>query len=119
MAARQELVREWARRGISDSEEYRQLTNTVMEAAFGMDVNAYRRFKRLVRASDNLRDHMSDLELTLTMLGETAAVELHRDRNSQGFEQLKADVREAGEVTRIARQEIERRGGRKVVSSAA
>jgi hypothetical protein len=95
MAARQELVRECARRGIGDSEEYRQLTNAIMEAAFGMDVNRYRQFKGLSRTSQNLRDHMTDLELTLTMLGETAAVELHRDHNSQGIERLQTDVRDA------------------------
>ena len=119
MAARQELVHEWARRGIGDSEEYRQLTNSIMEAAFGMDVNRYRQFKGLSRTSQNLRDHMTDLELTLTMLGESAAVELHRDHNSQGFERLQADVRDAGEITRLARQEIERRGGRAIVTPAA
>ena len=64
----------------------------------------------------NLRDHMTDLELTLTMLGETAAVELHRDHNAQGFEQLQADVKSAGEVARLARVEIERRAGRSIAA---
>jgi DNA-damage-inducible protein D len=116
MAARQELVREWAWRGITDSEQYRELTNAIMEQAFGMDVSTYRQYKGLRRAADNLRDHMTDLELTLTMLGETAAVTLHRDHNSQGFEQLQADVRDAGEIAKTAREAIEQRGGRPVVS---
>ena len=87
-----------------------------MEAAFGMDVNAYRRFKQLDQPSKNLRDHMTDLELTLTMLGETTAVALHRAHNSQGFDQLQADVRDAGEITRLTREQIEQRGGQAVVS---
>ncbi len=116
MSARQELVSEWARRGVKESEEYRQLTNIIMETAFGMDVNRYRESKDLRRASQNLRDHMTDLELTLTMLAETAAVELHRDHNSQGFEQLQADVKSAGEVARLARVEIERRAGRSIAA---
>ena len=116
MAARQELVSEWARRGAKESEEYRQLTNVLIETAFGMDVNRYRESKDLRRNSQNLRDHMTDLELTLTMLGETAAVELHRDHNAQGFEQLQADVKSAGEVARMARVEIERRAGRSIAA---
>jgi hypothetical protein len=116
MSARQELVGEWARRGVQESEEYRQLTNALMETAFGMDVNRYRESKDLRRTSQNLRDYMTDLELTLTTLGETAAVELHRGHNSQGFEQLQADVKSAGEVARMARVEIERRGGRSIAA---
>ena len=115
MTARQELVREWSRRGVRESEQYRELTNILMQEAFGMDVTAYRNAKQLRRTSENLRDHMTDLELTLTMLGETTAVALHQDHESRDLEQLKADVTDAGQIVRIARQEIERRGGRPVI----
>jgi DNA-damage-inducible protein D len=117
MAARQELVREWSRRGIKDSEHYRQLTNALFEQAFGMNVTAYRNVKFLTRASDNLRDHMNDLELTLTLLGETTAMTLHRARGSEGVEELLADVKDAGEITRSARLEIERRGSSRRMSA--
>lgn len=110
VAARHELVREWSRRGIQESEHYRQLTNALFENAFGMNVAAYRNVKFLTRTSDNLRDHMNDLELTLTLLGETTAMTLHRARGSHGVEQLLGDVREAGEITRATRLDIERRG---------
>jgi DNA-damage-inducible protein D len=116
MSARQELTSEWARRGTSDSEQYRALTNTIMNSAFGMDVETYRRHKNLTKPNQNLRDHMTDLELVLTMLGETVAASLHRDHNSGNFEQLQSDVADAGEITARTRREIERRGGRQVVS---
>lgn len=102
---------------MTESEQYRVLTNTIMEAAFGMDVLSYRRFKGLERPSEGLRDHMTDLELTLTMLGETAAVALHRAHESRGFEALLADVKAAGEVTRGAREGMERFGGRRVCAA--
>jgi hypothetical protein len=110
MAARQELVREWSRRGIKESEHYRQLTNALFEEAFGMDVASYRGVKALRRPSENLRDHMNDMELTLTLLAETTAMTLHRNRDSQCIKDLLSDVRAAGEITRTARLEIERRG---------
>lgn len=115
ISARHELTGEWYKRGVSDSEQFRALTNRLMQAAFGMDVENYRRYKNLTGGNQNLRDHMSDLELALTTLGETAAVALHQARNSSGIGQLEADTAEAGEIVAQTRQEIERRGGRSVV----
>lgn len=109
MSTRRELVREWSRRGVKDSEDYRRLTNALFQGAFGMDVQAYRASKFLTRPSDNLRDHMTDLELTLTLLGETTALAFHRAHESQGVDALLADVEEAGAVTRHAREEIDQR----------
>lgn len=106
MAARHELTSEWARRGATDSDQYRELTNQLMESAFGMTVADYRHHKGLTRPGQNLRDHMSDLELVLTMLGETAATALHRQHASQGFDQLLEDVKQAGEVTLATRRAL-------------
>ena len=83
-----------------------------------MDVEGYRRHKNLFKTGENLRDHMSDLELALTALGETAAVALHRDRDSRGFEELLADAKDAGEVVAKTRTEIEQRLGHPVVEAA-
>lgn len=118
ISARHELTGEWFKRGATESEQYRGLTNQLMESAFGMDVETYRRYKNLSRSGQNLRDHMNDLELVLTMLGETAAVALHRDRNSQGFDQLLADARDAGEIAARTKEDIEHRGGRRIVRAA-
>ena len=88
-----------------------------MKGAFGMDVEAYRNFKNLYKTGESLRDHMTDLELALTALGETVAVELHREHASSGYEQLEADAAATGEVVARTRQEIEARTGRPVVQS--
>jgi hypothetical protein len=114
IGARHELTGQWYRRGATENEQYRALTNELTTAAFGMDVQAYRQYKGL--RTENLRDHMNDLELALTMLGETTATILHQDRDSKGFEQLQRDVRDAGEITSQTRQEIEHRLGKPVVS---
>lgn len=118
ISARQELTGEWYKRGVSDSEEFRDLTNELMQRAFGMDVEGYRRYKGLSGANQNLRDHMTDLELALTSLGETTAVALHQSRNSHGAQKLSADAKDAGEIVAATLAEIERRGGRPVVVPA-
>ena len=114
MSARHELTGEWHKRGATESESFRALTNRLMHSGFGMDAEMYRRYKNLTGASRNLRDHMSDLELALTTLGETVAVALHRARDSHGFDQLDADARDAGEIVAQTRQQIEHRSGRPV-----
>jgi hypothetical protein len=113
ISARQELTSEWARRGVTDSEQYRALTNAVMEGVFGMDVESLRRYKNLQRTTQNLRDYMNDLELVLTSLGETAAVALHRNRGSFGFDELIGDAQEAGRIAGAARTQIEQGSARR------
>jgi hypothetical protein len=79
-----------------------------MQHAFGMDVQAYRQYKGLSRSSEKLRDHMSDLELSLLALAETTATALSRERNSKSMEALNADVRDAGLIVAQARHNIGR-----------
>jgi DNA-damage-inducible protein D len=117
VSGRQELTSEWYRRGVRASEEFRALTNEMMQAAFGMDVEAYRRYKGLFRTGANLRDHMTELELALTALSEGTAVELARQRRSQGFDALLLDAKETGQIIAKTRQAIEERTGRPVVSA--
>jgi hypothetical protein len=117
VSTRQELTSEWARRGVSDGEQYRSLTNALMDGAFGMDVESLRRYKNLQRPTQNLRDYMSDLELVLTTLGETAAVVLHRNRGSHGMEQLLADAHDAGRIAGQARTQIEQGSARRPKSA--
>jgi len=117
VSARHELTGEWYKRGATESEQYRALTNALMKGAFGMEVEEYRRHKNLFKTGENLRDHMSDLELALTALGETVAVSLHRDHDSRSYEALEADARDAGEIVARTRDEIEARTGKPVVQS--
>ena len=114
-STRQDLVSEWHRRGASDSEHYRELTNRLMHEAFGMDVETYRRYKGLSRATQKLRDHMTDLELALVSLAETAATNLSRDRNSFRLDQLQQDVTDAGQIVARTRDQIEKASGRPIV----
>ena len=117
VSARHELTGEWYKRGATESDQFRVLTNAIMKGAFGMEVEEYRHFKNLYKTGENLRDHMTDLELALTALGETVAVELHRAHDSRGFEQLEADVKAAGEVVARTKAEIEARVARPVTQS--
>ena len=80
-----------------------------------MDVEGLRRYKRLNAANQHLRDHMTDLELALTTLGETVAVTLHRSRDSRGCAQLAADAKDASEIVAVTRTQIEQRSGRPVI----
>jgi prophage antirepressor-like protein len=114
VSTRHELTGEWYRRGARESDDFRTLTNELVKRSFGMDVEAYRRYKGLARSGENLRDHMTDLELSLVALGETVAVALHRSRNSDGPDRLVVDAKDAGEIVAQALREIENKGGRPV-----
>lgn len=115
IAVRQDLTDEWQNRGARTSLEYAILTNEIMEGAFDLKVEDYKQVKGLER--ENLRDHMTDIELILTMLAEATTTKLHRDRDSKGFEPLKKDAQEDGAVAGSTRKDIERRSGKAVVTS--
>ena len=104
VSARLDLVREWNKRGIHDSEQYRALTNAMTEAIFGVNVNTFRRNRRV---RQNLRDYLTDMELSLISLAETVAANLHRSRNSLGMDQLVRDVEEAGRIASETRRGID------------
>jgi len=115
IAVRQDLTGEWQNRGARTSLEYAILTNEIMQGAFALQVDEYKQVKGLER--ENLRDHMTDIELILTMLAEATTTKLHRDRDSQGFEPLQKDAREGGNVAGRTRRDIEKRSGKAVVTS--
>ena len=117
IAVRNELTDEWSQRGASQGRDYAILTNEISRATFGLDVKEYKEYKRL-EINHNLRDHMTDLELILTMLGEATATSLHRTRDSLGVRELTEDARDAGEVAGNTRKDIEQRSKKKVISKA-
>jgi hypothetical protein len=114
MSARQELTSEWYRRGARASDDFRDLTNEIIGTTFGMPVEEYRRSKRLTGTSEQLRDHMTELELALTTLAETAAAVLHREHDSRSVDQLRGDAHTAGEMAAHAREELEKALGHPV-----
>lgn len=115
IAVRQDLTGEWQDRGARTTMEYAILTNEIMQGAFGLKVDEYKQVKDLER--ENLRDHMTDIELILTMLAEATTTELHRDRDSHGMKPLKKDARDGGEVAGRTRKDIEAQTGKPVISS--
>jgi hypothetical protein len=87
IAIREELTDEWQKRGVEEQREYAILTAEISKAAFGMTPSEYKDYKGLER--ENLRDHMTDLELIFSMLGEASTTEIARRKDSQGFDENK------------------------------
>lgn len=114
IAVRQDLTDEWKNRGARTTLEYAILTNEIMQGAFGLKVEEYKQVKTLQR--ENLRDHMTDIELILTMLAEATTTKLHRDRDSQGMVPLKKDAQDGGAVAGRTRKDIEAQTGTPVIS---
>ncbi len=115
IAVRQDLTDEWKGRGAATRLEFAILTNEIMQGAFGLKVDEYKQVKALAR--ENLRDHMTDIELILTMLAEATTTTLHRDRDSRGMAPLKKDARDGGAVAGRTRKDIERQTGKPVIST--
>lgn len=115
IAVRQDLTDEWKNRGAGKNSEYAMLTNEIMQGAFDLKVEEYKQLKGLER--ENLRDHMTDMELILTMLAEATTTKLHRDRDSQGFVPLRKDAQDGGAVAGRTRKDIEKQSEIPVVSS--
>lgn len=113
IAVRQDLTEEWQNRGAKQSIEFAILTNEIMKGAFDMKVDEYKNLKGLDK--ENLRDHMNDIELILTMLAEATTTKIHRDRNSKGLPKLKKDAKDGGAVAGRTRKDIEKTSGRKVI----
>lgn len=115
IAVRQDLTNEWKERGAATRLEFAILTNEIMQGTFDLKVDEYKQVKTLVR--ENLRDHMTDIELILTMLAEATTTKLHRDRDSLGMEPLKKDAKDGGAVAGRTRKDIEQQTGRPVIST--
>ncbi len=118
IAVRQDLTAEWAQRGAKAGVEYAILTDEIMKGTFEMDVKQYKELKGLVSTGsrENLRDHMNDMELILTMLAEATTTKLHKDRDSQGFPELKQDAGDGGKVAGRTRRDIEKLSGKPVAT---
>ena len=114
IAIRDELTDEWKKRGVLGEREYAILTAEISKATFGMTPSEYKEFKSLKK--ENLRDHMNDLELIFSMLGERVSTEITRTKDAIGFDENKGAAKEGGEVAGNARRDAEKRIGRSVMS---
>ncbi len=114
IAIREELTDEWQKRGSREQRDYEILTAEISKATFDITPSEYKKLKKLER--QNLRDHMNDLELIFTMLGERATTEIHRTEDSKGVPKLKADAKAGGDIAGGARRKLEKKLGKPIVS---
>lgn len=114
IAVRQQLTDEWKNRGVEEDIEYAILTNEISEATFGLTVDEYKKVKKLKR--ENLRDHMNDLELIFTMLGERMTTEITQKDDSDGFTECRGAARRGGKVAGDARKVAEKELDRSIIS---
>jgi len=109
---RETLTDEWKKRDVGSDREYAILTAEISKATFGMTPSEYKEFKGIKR--ENLRDHMDDLELIFSMLGEASTTEIAKNKNTKGFGENKQAAKEGGAVAGHARKELEQKSGKKV-----
>lgn len=116
IAIRDELTNEWQKRGVKEQLEYAILTAEISRATFGMTPAEYKAFKSLNKPADNLRDHMDDLELIFTMLGEASTTEIARNKDAQGYVENRSAAVKGGAVAGRARRDLEKKSGKRIAS---
>lgn len=117
IAVRGALTDEWKARGVKEGREYSILTAEIARATFGVTPGDHKKLKGLEQAkATNLRDHMTDLELIFTMLGEASTTEIAKRKDAQGFQQNHSAAKEGGAVAGNARKELEAKSGTSVIS---
>ena len=117
IAIRRNLTDEWKERGITKEKDFAILTAEISKATFGLTPSEYKNVKGLTKKNQNLRDHMTDLELIFTMLGERVTTEISQQEKPEGFEGNKDVARRGGNVAGVARKETEKELGHSVISS--
>ena len=104
----------WKQREIQTKKEFAILTNEISKATFGKTIKEYKEVKQL--QNQNLRDHMTDLELIFTMLGEASTTAITRKEDSQGFIECKGSAKKGGLVAKRAREDLEENLGESIIS---
>ena len=120
ISVRGELTDEWKARGVAEGKEYSILTAEIARATFGVTPSEHSQLKNLdqVKTGNNLRDHMTDLELIFTMLGEASTTEIARRSDALGFDENRTSAKQGGTIAGNARKALEAKTGKKVVSKA-
>lgn len=111
---RNKLTNIWKENGIKENYEYAILTNEIYKSWSGMKANEYKAYKNIRKES--LRDNMSDIEVALTDLGEIATRELAKEHKPYGLEQNKKIAKAGGNVAKVARDDLEKKLGKTVIS---
>ncbi|MFT4297748.1 MAG: Bro-N domain-containing protein [Candidatus Woesearchaeota archaeon] len=114
---RQELTDEWKKREVTTEAEFAILTNEICKATFDKTIDEYKHFKNIKKKSHNLRDHMTDWELILTMVGEKATTDITISKDVKGFPKLKETANEGGDIASDTRKQIEEKTGKSLISS--
>lgn len=114
IAIRDELTEEWKSRGVQEAQNFAILTAEISKATFGMTPSEYQQYKGLKR--ENLRDHMTDLELIFSMLGEASTTEITRRRDAKGLSENKKAAKAGGKIAGDARKQLEKASGQKVIT---
>lgn len=114
IAIREELTDEWKNRGVKEQKEYAILTAEISKATFGLTPTEYKKVKGL--KSQNLRDHMTDLELIFSMLGEASTTAIVKTKNPEGFIENKIVAKEGGKIAGDARKALEIKTGEQIIS---
>jgi DNA-damage-inducible protein D len=112
---RKELTKEWQKRGVQNNKDYGILTATIAKGTFGLTPSEHAKHKGL--GKENLRDHMTNMELILTAFSEEATRMLAEKDDAQGFEQNHEAAARGGEIAGKARKNLETATGQKVVSA--
>jgi len=112
---RKDLTDEWDKRGVKQGTEFAILTDEITKAWAGLSTKQYKNLKNLKK--ENLRDNMTNLELVLNMLAETATTEISQTKKPKGFWPSKAIAKQGGTIAGNARQDIESKTGKKVITS--
>src|SRR3989344_531185 len=111
---RKDLTNEWNERGVRTSDKFATLTDDISFAWAGLKTKDYKKYKDLKK--DNLRDNMTNLELVLNMLAETATTEISKKRQPKTFPENRQVAREGGGIAGHARKQIEAKTGKPVIS---
>ena len=112
---RKGLTDEWKRGGITKDIDFAMLTDLMSKTWSGLTTREYKKHKGLTK--ENLRDNMTNMELLLNALAEETATEISKERNPQGLTENARIAKEGADVAKAAREDVEKRLGRSVVSS--
>ena len=116
IAIRDTLTDEWKKRGIKEGKEYAILTAEISKATFGITPAEYKKIKSLDRPTENLRDHMTDLELLFSALGEASTTEIAKTHDAYGMKENSSAAKAGGKIAGDASKALEKKTGRTVIS---